>query len=251
MSKTEQEQINELNFDHKNLRAKFNQLTVTLGVVTGIAVALGVSQFLSWDALNKVDAEVEQMIPTLADTTGHFANVLQQKTEDLLDSLIHPAAPIGVIVPSLLNYKEFLEVNGLSLPKNEQNAIWVPCDGRQIGKNKGTYGAFFEGVVPDLRGLFLRGVNDMGNAHSTTPHQIQKHKNPDNKHAGEFQADEFKEHRHKGSYGYYKPAGVGGESFHLVSSKNGQGRNDWSVQPDGGHETRPKNLTVYYYIKIK
>lgn len=175
-------------------------------------------------------------------------------------------APLGTIVASLLSYEQFLQLNGLLVTSDLNDIIWAPCDGRAIGSEQGTYGAFSGGVAPDLRGQFLRGANNMGFPSVTVPPAKTQTINPQNKSAGDFQPDSFQghwhmlgnennEHGHTRSYG--PPGGSGppavensGNRIHMnrateiITDKlNGDPRID--------NETRPKNITVYYYIKIR
>lgn len=168
-------------------------------------------------------------------------------------------APLGTIVASLLNYNEFLKLNGLEFESDLNKIIWVPCDGRKIGDKEGTYGAFSGGTSPDLRGLFLRSVNDMGAYNATVPSPNSENLNPDNNKAGKTQKDAFAEHKHDSG------ARVRGDWTHAGNeygtAKTGNG-NVWEhhknhkyqtpyTSPVGENETRPKNISVYYYIKIR
>lgn len=154
--------------------------------------------------------------------------------------------PIGTIVPSLLNYNDFLALNGLDFEGDINKVIWVPCDGRQIGTEEGTYGAFSGGEAPDLRGLFLRAVNDMGAYNPTVPTPKSENLNPENKKSGQIQQDLFESHDHGITTYNDKYPRSGGSVYDMW-------RNDKATRTtkEGGSETRPKNISVYYYIKIR
>lgn len=159
-------------------------------------------------------------------------------------------APLGTMIASLLNYNDFLKLNGLVYESDINKVIWVPCDGRDIGTAINTYGAYAGGKAPDLRGLFLRSVNDMGLYNATVPPPIISNLNPENKLSGQIQMDEIKSHSHKQTYtggnhdrGRWTTSGVHGKLDEHV------GNTDTSTT--GGQETRPKNISVYYYIKIR
>lgn len=131
---------------------------------------------------------------------------------------------IGEIKISLLKPEDFRAVYGTA---------WVLMDGstqvssdfaKMTGMNR----------LPDARGAFLRMHNNGRN---------DGYQNPDNKELGDFQADEFRSHTHS-----------------LASSIQGNyAKNDFYSGPKsggsttgaaGGNETRPKNITVNYYVKV-
>jgi len=155
------------------------------------------------------------------------------------------AIPVGAIVASVLDYQQFLKANGLDQLDNSNMKIapWVPCDGRILSVSR--YAEYSGGKVPDLRGVFLRGINDYGVAFATVTTVPDQQKNPENKLAGEFQLDMFKAHDHGITTYYDKIPRTGGTTSDIW-------RNDRPTRTsmEGGAETRPKNVTVYYYIKI-
>jgi hypothetical protein len=163
------------------------------------------------------------------------------------------AMPIGTIVASVLPYGDFLEVNGYTYTGDMGKAVWVPCDGRLVGSSK--YAHF--GAVPDLRGLFLRGANDFGVIYEGVAVVDDAHKNPDNTHSGVFQQDAFQSHNHGmgvalGPFGtnYTTVANVTIGDARLASPSQVPINNSVIQNAGGSSETRPKNMTVFYYIKI-
>lgn len=158
--------------------------------------------------------------------------------------------PIGAVVASVLSYSDFLQANGFSITGDMTKAIWIPCDGRIL--NASTYSKY--GTVPDLRGVFIRGINDYGVTYSGVANVTDDRKNPQDKKAGEFQEDQFLKHNH--GINYYQ-----GVHWDFPSSEyagavqplnNGQGAAAGRPTTDAGSatETRPKNITVYYYLKV-
>lgn len=128
-------------------------------------------------------------------------------------------------------------------------ALWVPCDGRNVSSSK--YG-MFSGNVPDLRGLFLRNVNDYGVSFDGVGKVKPDRANPDSTAAGVFQQESFKSHEHGLEWwpngGQKKPNTYPGiNNSYNPGVKQGSTK---GVKANGGNETRPKNMTVYYYIKI-
>ena len=102
-----------------------------------------------------------------------------------------------------------------------------------------------------MRGLFIRGANimDINEGLHTKPVDILQ-SNPDNTEVGKFQKDEFKKHNHTlGNAGRAE-----WQSNELVNKQR--------VRHDGGvgistsfsgvsTETRPKNISVIYLIRVR
>lgn len=151
--------------------------------------------------------------------------------------------PVGTIIASYLDVEHFY----LATKNNERSpggtwtaakSKWCPADGRVVP------GSLFLEIasqdrVPDLRGMFLRGLNVMEPVPqvSLSPDRSD----PENRAVGSYQADEIKTHRH----GYREPDGGGGSV-----QRGGMGLEPKITDPTGGSETRPKNVAVYYYIRI-
>lgn len=140
---------------------------------------------------------------------------------------------IGEVITSMLTEKEFSYLNG--------NEDWVLADGREVNRESAYCRATGRNYVPDLRGVFLRGKNHSRN---------DEYQNPDDLPLGTPQKDSFKTHNH---HHYVVGWGDGGEpdSRHGKTAGNSP-RNHWpeTTENSGGNETRPKNVTVNFYIKI-
>ena len=127
------------------------------------------------------------------------------------------------------------DIKASALTEAQMTALddtWVLADGRNVG------GSEYESItgnnsVPDLRGQFLRGLDQSGTI--------------DPEGAGrtllDTQADEFKSHSH--TYSGHVSLGASG------NNNTGQ-KEQIDTQTDlaGGAETRPKNISVNYFIKI-
>jgi microcystin-dependent protein len=164
----------------------------------------------------------------------------------------------------------------------ERQSGWLVCDGRSVPK--ASYRELFDAIgtcwggdgsdnfnLPDLRGLFLRGVasgsaNDP-DARNRTP--IQPGGNPGDR-VGSYQPDELSSHAHTGeasiqdSRGTFcsTPRNVGipatftpSESPNAPYSDGGaSGMNRFTpnvlvgIKPSGGNETRSKNAAVVWVI---
>lgn len=114
-------------------------------------------------------------------------------------------------------------------------AGWVLADG-VTSCSGSTYGTITgRTVVPDARGLFLRGKNNG---------RSDGNENPDGELAlGAYQADQFSSHVH-GITGVGVGAQLPGSYLDGTTTTN---QNSYAA---GGNETRAKNITVNIFIKI-
>lgn len=163
-------------------------------------------------------------------------------------------APVGTIVASYLPPDVFL-TPGLS------NA-WVLAEGQSIPRNSKLFDLvnkspidFFDPTrIPDLRGMFLRGMNAGRN---------DQRRDPDKRKLGAYQSDSFRLHDHGGGDHTHATAIQNGAASQWQgitvrkvgddSKDNPEAKTTFSgkiMTPEGGNETRPKNVTVYYYIRI-
>jgi microcystin-dependent protein len=136
---------------------------------------------------------------------------------------------------------------------------WLMCDGAGYDYNENTeYSDLFNIIqtnfgttggtkfnVPDLRGMFLRGVDGgTGNDPDAATRFVNNTGGNTGDAVGSEQLDEFKRHYHDlwGS-GY---SGNDGKAFRV----NPDGVNEGPIyRYAGGNETRPKNVYVNYIIK--
>lgn len=153
-------------------------------------------------------------------------------------------------------------------PLDNVPAGWLACDGQSypIDLNNeywdlyGTIGISWGGDsanfnVPDLRGLFLRGTDDMGTDMGTAGRDpdasLREELNPDGNNGnnvGSMQADQFKSHSH--SIRYHRYIDDRNHSDAMLGSGDNHNhvyyQNSYST---GGSETRPINVYVNYIIK--
>ncbi|MCR9253697.1 MAG: hypothetical protein NXI20_24995 [bacterium] len=146
---------------------------------------------------------------------------------------------LGTVVYSILEPSQFRAINGHG---------WVLMDGgldlyntyaKQWGDTKL---AAISGLqkLPDARGVFLRGMNV---GQDSTIGDTQK-----NRKIGSYQSDQFKTHNHK-YINYYKYNDFTAESFsHEAVIKHGSVSRE--TASSGGLETRPRNITLFIYIKV-
>lgn len=176
--------------------------------------------------------------------------------------------PVGTIISSYLNFQQFGEVT----KNNEANpdkvniwtakfSKWAPCNGRDVRDSK--FGPFSaNGMSPDLRGQFMRGLNVLdASPHPSVPALSDARRDPQaDRQSGGFQTDAFKAHKHGvrdlgHTHSYREPGGGGssgvpGNPQGLTSATTGGGNANIQMDNEGGDETRPKNVAVYYYIRV-
>jgi len=162
--------------------------------------------------------------------------------------------PVGTIISSYLNWDEFQNVtdnNSLCIDFlfHSKKSFWSPCDGRILDpESKLSLASTNLTKVPDLRGLFLRGFNIMDENESGYGITVVEDGDPDNHRIrGQRQNDDIKKHSH--SYDVNKNDIDGSNSGTSKDPAKKHFKTE-STGISGGEETRPKNMAVYYYIKI-
>lgn len=181
-----------------------------------------------------------------------------------LPTLPRPVSlPVGSIVSSMLRADVF---NGLA------EGEWALCDGRVVDAGKlyavmvtrapaGTYAPeiLSGGVarVPDLRGIFMRGKNNgRGDAMSNPAGEVALGK-PQYE-ALRFHSHEFNRSQEHGDQAGYvlaqtgqKNTGLPRAETNFLNIRTSAGRQSLqSDQDPEANETRPRNATVNYFIRI-
>jgi hypothetical protein len=135
---------------------------------------------------------------------------------------------IGDVKYSVLNEVKFKELNGEG---------WTLMNGDKIPNSKLCK---FSGIctLPDARGTFIRGMNENRSSNSGD--------SDGNRPVGKFQSDSFKSHSHP-----YVNAGVWNRSWKGDDSgPKTAHQKAGSTSLVGSKETRPRNITLFTYIKI-
>jgi microcystin-dependent protein len=158
---------------------------------------------------------------------------------------------------------------------------WLPCDGRSLSISDEKYSNLYKAIgkswgggsntfnLPDLRGLFLRGLDD-GAGRDTGPRTRNLPGGNEGTLVGTVESDEIGQHNHpvndpghghdiqrgvlaEGPGGYGSGGGGGGSDIHdrhsqpiVLTSPTGI-----SIGNNSGHETRPKNAAVNYIIRYR
>ena len=171
------------------------------------------------------------------------------------------ALPVGTIIASMLEFEKFQNIAGNT---------WKPADGRKISAKSKYATLTGNTTLPDLRGLFLRGLNQFDPAKGP---RLDKYKDPEGtrRKTGNLQEDatslpKNKKNPFQGnalsagdhSHIYFKARREGGRagSDDRASSEAGNTGSSGShthtvlITAGGDLETRPVNIAVVYYIKI-
>jgi hypothetical protein len=187
---------------------------------------------------------------------------MEKNFEKEVQNLKLNALPIGTIVASILEFKKFQDVAG--------NA-WKPADGRKVPAKSKYARLTGNKTVPDLRGMFLRGLNQFDPAKGP---RRDKYKDPagNRRRAGTPQEDatslpKNKKNPFKGnalsagehSHIYFKARREGGRSGELgraaseasTTGSAGDHTHTVIITAGGDSETRPVNTAVFYYIKLE
>lgn len=180
--------------------------------------------------------------------------------------------PVGSIIVSTLDFNAFSTETKNTLPYIDRTSKWAPADGRDV-KNS-DYGKKYNQFVPDMRGQFLRGKNQFFN--SGEPQNFDNEK--DNgirfeKNKYSYQKDATKlpnnpfvgttnnDGQHSHSFtdqgtGYNSREGNGrqgtrlGNQINKNTNTDGNHVHSLTINNGGDIETTPKNIAVYYYIRI-
>ncbi len=156
-------------------------------------------------------------------------------------------------------------------------AGWVFCDGSSVLRS--TYSNLFTVIgtafgaadgthfnVPDLRGMFLRGVDGSANQDPDKAARITlKSGGNAGNNVGSYQANEISSHNHGGSTGGINGGFTGTDIYVEYTDAAGPYNtftrgvattvanliqsHTHSISSQGGNETRPKNVYVNYIIK--
>tara|TARA_B100000508_G_C11427716_1_gene261753 strand:- start:489 stop:1097 length:609 start_codon:yes stop_codon:yes gene_type:complete len=145
-------------------------------------------------------------------------------------------------------------INNLNIFNNHK-CVWIRCDGCVLpavpllndlkvlmGNAWGNSPSSNEIKIPDLRGLFLRGLNNSRSDNFKDPDETRN--------LGDLQEDKFKNHQHN----IFTGTG-NNNSMHIARISNGSNpsydQEKTEMSSDGDNdETRPKNAAVNYLIRI-
>jgi hypothetical protein len=189
-----------------------------------------------------------------------------------LQRLTQAGAPLGTIISSSLGFSELTSVDP------DFGKYWQPADGRAAPKESRYDEALKlrnkeSPVLPDLRGVFLRGLDKFA---GDTGLVEGDRSDPDNtRSAGSFQRDAIQDHSHrivKDMAGQHEVPGIPGQhdsdrGIDTPSSRSTSAsyQNDpvfvisSPITPqiprkgrdvEVASETRPKNVALFFYVRV-
>jgi len=170
---------------------------------------------------------------------------------------------LGTVITSVLEYDHLIKITGDPSIINPKTSGWIPADGRSI-KDSELFRQTGQAFAPDLRGQFIRGLNQFYSPGE--PSIVANGADPnDRTNIGgySYQKQDVQPHIHPitdpgHQHGMVKgvtidswggnvvPSGAGGGSIATAPQKTGITQTNTNTNI----ETRPNNISVYYYIKI-
>lgn len=181
------------------------------------------------------------------------AKKVKKELEQISDLEKIANLPIGTITPSMLHPSVFAKTVGDPSVFDPETSKWVLADGQKDITNS-QYGKLLGNTrfTPDLRGMFLRGLNEGRKDDKRDPDDERK--------PGGYQEDALQRHRHD-TDALKLDRHIDQDTKELgYTSRGGADAGKASVTTVTGEkvgekvnvagETRPKNVAVYFYIKI-
>lgn len=154
---------------------------------------------------------------------------------------------LGTIIASTLNYDQLCTQLKERPAFDAGKSTYAPCDGRSVvGSDYSEVTKEREAI--DLRGRFLRGLNVIYGIGQRLPFNPKEEGDPEvTRQMGDYQADAFKSHTHQYTdrqegNGPNQADDGNDVGFSKIETKTTSGT--------GGEETRPRNVAVYYYMRI-
>nr|VFK19538.1 MAG: hypothetical protein BECKFM1743B_GA0114221_106271 [Candidatus Kentron sp. FM] len=170
--------------------------------------------------------------------------------------------PVGTVVQSILPWATYREImqDRMDLDYDVKHNRWAPCDGRGVAGSE-LARLTQRTDAPDLRGVFLRGLNQFDLEESTAVTEGQRDPESERAAGGPVQPDKVGGHSHKfdvkkapgrnhanSAHRYDRHESPAVSGLWHVGTYGGGEKYPTKVNPSG--ETRPKNVAVFYYIKI-
>ncbi len=167
--------------------------------------------------------------------------------------------PVGTVIASVLNPTNFSHYYGEE---------WVIADGRELNTRSGYFKITGKAKVPDLRGRFIRGMDLGANVDSEKGRVVGSYQKDSTKLPNKaFKLENTDDHYHLQGYdataisGKFGVADAGKHAGRYEHSPDASaaGNKSSKTSNSGGHthlisggdlETNPKNIALFYYIKI-
>ena len=239
-----------------------------IGAIASITAAFATSYFKTEGTIKSKGVDIQALAEKYEDLDAK-TNLLNQRLPDY---------PVGTIIASMIRPEIFLN-------QRNNRHFWMPADGRSVPSSSEYYSITQRSQLPDLRGVFLRGLNvfiadetnplvaGLGDTWAQEHHGQQRT-------VGSYQNDSTKkpnegflgettlggDHKHRtflGGHSSNVPLEFGTESTGVTihgtqyasadrvkTSSDGSHIHSTKINNGGDKETRPKNVAVYFYIKI-
>jgi microcystin-dependent protein len=227
-----------------NLTSAFSSTNVFLGVTITLSNNIAVSN-------------PSEIVPRQQLLSVPFALQAQQAQQAQQALQAQAALSLsGNLASALCPPGSIMAFGGTNIPTG-----WLLCDGSPVSNlqypqlfsavgtswGSGTQGSTNNFNLPDLRGLFLRGVDSTG----INDPDFQSRTNAagvQNANVGSLHADMFKSHTHPAADS--GPTGaIGSGTLHVLETPPFSLSTSPLIGYAGGNETRPKNAYVNYIIK--
>lgn len=250
--------LDDLNFSNNNYKLKVEVMS------GGALQLLANTDFLAVPYAKSAETAYQATNATNATNATHADEADQADYATLAGN----GVPIGCIMP-------------FAGPEDRIPDGWLLCDGRSLSRS-GDYYALYSAIgitwgfpksedaegnkyynLPDLRGVFLRGVNGGAIGTYSDPNADERgakmYRGSTGNTVGTYQADVVGEHNH--NVRLHTPQqinnyGLGGSSYEgdvLLARDGSDVEQDYTISTelDGGLENRPVNAAVYFIIKYK
>jgi hypothetical protein len=187
---------------------------------------------------------VVAIITAIAQTKSTLADERPKIVEEARIGLSITGVPIGTVVASMLAPRDFARLVGDNTNFDTRTAQWVPADGRPVSGSK--YASAATSTAPDLRGVFVRGLNYSEPDRDRSRQEPQWADTDPERRPGSLQSDSLQQHavvfpgRHQ--------VLTGNTGFWTLSPQVYNGAA--SVPVTGDRETRPRNIALFHYVKI-
>jgi hypothetical protein len=207
---------------------------------TKTAVSCEKSKDVSVSVAFQTDSDSLPFVDMPSSTTQDQTRIdeLAARVDSLASAQQKEKLPIGTVVSSMLSEAQFREIYGSG---------WVLADGRAVAGT--AYAKLIAETAPDLRGVFLRGMTLGRDGKTGDPDGGERV-------AGSYQADALIFHQHE----FNRTTSPGpGEETHsaLIAHANSgspRGRTNFMLVGENSDyqslETRPRNVAVYFYIRV-
>ena len=179
----------------------------------------------------EIQSDIDQNFEMTKDALDQCVKNDKKISEELDRLKGNIGIPVGTIISSMIDPEKIKKYYGNS---------WVLANGENVPVNSKYAEIMGVTSLPDLRGMFLRGMNAGRNDGREDPEKGRR--------IGGSQEDSIRKHSHK-TYQSAANSHPDGGTFAFGGAPPNRTINIAS-DDFGSHETRPKNVAVYYYIKI-